>query len=91
MDASVLGDLNAPPGTSMPSRGRPPHHYQGKVERPFRYILEDFFLGASFRNLDDLNIQLCLWLDTVANPRLHATTQRIVNEAFAEEKPDHYH
>lgn len=26
-------------------------------------------------------------LDTVANPRLHATTQRIVNEAFAEEKP----
>ena len=50
-------------------------------------IREDFFLGASFRNLDDLNIQLCRWLDTVANPRLHATTQRIVNEAFAKEKP----
>ena len=27
------------------------------------------------------------WLDTVANRRLHATTQRVVNEAFAEEKP----
>jgi len=60
---------------------------KGKVERPFRYIREDFFLGGSFRNLDDLNVQLRHWLDTVANPRRHATTQRVVNEAFAEEKP----
>ena len=57
---------------------------KGKVERPFRYIREDFFLGASFRNLDDLNAQLRHWL---ANPRVHATTQRVVNEAFTEEKP----
>jgi transposase len=60
---------------------------KGKVERPFRYIREDFFLARSFRNLDDLNRQLAHWLATVANPRLHATTQRAVNEAFAEEKP----
>ena len=60
---------------------------KGKVERPFRYIREDFFLGGTFRNLDDLNRQLRHWLDTVANPRAHATTQRVVNEAFAEEKP----
>jgi transposase len=60
---------------------------KGKVERPFRYIREDFFLAHSFRNLDDLNAQLRHWLDTVANPRVHATTQRVVNEAFAEEKP----
>jgi hypothetical protein len=59
---------------------------KGKVERPFRYIREDFFLGGVFRNLDDLNEQLCRWLDTVANPRVHATTNRVVNEAFAEEK-----
>ena len=59
---------------------------KGKVERPFRYIREDFFLGGSFRNLDDLNGQLRHWLDTVANPRVHATTKRVVNEAFAEEK-----
>jgi transposase len=58
---------------------------KGKVERPFRYIREDFFLGGVFRNLDDLNYQLRRWLDTVANPRVHATTRRIVNEAFAEE------
>jgi transposase len=60
---------------------------KGKVERPFRYIREDFFLGRGFRNLDDLNVQLRHWLDTVANPRLHATTKRVVNEAFAEERP----
>jgi hypothetical protein len=35
------------------------------------------------RNLDDLNAQLRHWLDTVANPRVHATTQYVVNEAFA--------
>jgi transposase len=60
---------------------------KGKVERPFRYIRQDFFLARTFRNLDDLNEQLRRWLDSVANPRLHATTRRVVNEAFAEEKP----
>ena len=59
---------------------------KGKVERPFRYIREDFFLGGAFRNLDDLNEQLRHWLDTVANPRVHATTNKVVNEAFAEER-----
>ena len=59
---------------------------KGKVERPFRYVREDFFLGRPFRNLDDLNAQLRRWLDTVANPRRHATTGRIVLEHFVEEK-----
>ena len=45
---------------------------KGKVERPFRYIREDFFLARSFRDLEDLNAQLRHWLDTVANPRVHA-------------------
>jgi Integrase core domain len=60
---------------------------KGKVERPYRYLREDFFLARSFQNLDDLNAQLRHWLDTVANPRVHATTGRIVDEAFAEEQP----
>lgn len=60
---------------------------KGKVERPFRYVREDFFLGRFFRNLDDLNAQFRHWLDTVANSRRHATTSRIVLEHFAEEKP----
>ena len=41
---------------------------------------EDFFLGASFRNLEDLNLQFRAWLDQVANPRTHATTRRVVAE-----------
>jgi len=60
---------------------------KGKVERPFRYVREDFFLARSFRNLDDLNAQFTQWLDQIANVRLHATTQRVVVEHFAEERP----
>jgi hypothetical protein len=60
---------------------------KGKVERPYRYIREDFFLGRSFRNLEDLNQQLQQWLDQVANVRIHATTKRVVAEHFAEERP----
>ncbi|WP_030538492.1 IS21 family transposase [Sphingobium sp. DC-2] len=60
---------------------------KGKVERPFRYIREDFFLGGTFRDLDDLNLQFGNWLGNVANPRVHASTDRVVNEAFAEERP----
>ena len=41
---------------------------KGKVERPFRYIREDFFLGRTFRNLDDLNAQLADWLETRGQP-----------------------
>jgi transposase len=61
---------------------------KGKVERPFSYIRQDFFLGRSFRNLDDLNAQLIDWLDNVANARIHGTTQRVVAEAFAAERPE---
>jgi hypothetical protein len=57
------------------------------VERPFRYVREDFFLARSFRNLEDLNAQFTQWLDQVANRRLHGTTGRIVIEHFAEEQP----
>jgi transposase len=61
---------------------------KGKVERPFSYIRQDFFLGRRFRNLDDLNAQLADWLTTVANVRVHGTTQRIVVEAFTTEQPE---
>jgi Integrase core domain len=60
---------------------------KGKVERPFRYVREDFFLARTFRDLDDLNAQFGQWLDQVANRRLHGTTGRIVAEHFAEERP----
>src|SRR4051812_14095163 len=60
---------------------------KGKVERPFRYVREDFFLARTFRTLDDLNAQFAQWLDQVANRRLPATPRRIVSEPFADERP----
>lgn len=59
---------------------------KGKVERPYRYIRQDFFLGRTFRNLEDLNQQFDLWCREIANARCHATTNRIVAEAFDEEQ-----
>jgi transposase len=61
---------------------------KGKVERPFSYIRQDFFLARTFRNLNDLNAQLDEWLTTVANLRVHGTTQKVVAEAFAAERND---
>jgi len=60
---------------------------KGKVERPFHYVREDFFLGSEFCNLGDMNTQFHQWRNEVANPRCHGTTRQVVMEAFAEEQP----
>lgn len=60
---------------------------KGKVERPFRYVRQDFFLGRTFRNLEELNRQFDQWRTEEANARRHATTRRIVVEHFREEQP----
>jgi len=59
---------------------------KGKVERPFRYVREDFFLAREFQNLEDLNAQFTQWRQGTANVRCHGTTRRIVAEAFEEEQ-----
>lgn len=41
----------------------------------------------TFQNIDDLNAQFEVWRTTVANSRVHATTRRVVDDAFAEERP----
>ncbi len=70
------------PNACWPTELRP----RGKVERPFRYVREDFFLARSFRDLDDLNLQLGQWLDWITNRWLHGTTGRVVLEHFTEEQ-----
>ena len=80
---SLLGHYDSAPRACQPYRAKT----KGKVERPFRYIRQDFFLGRTFRNLDDLNAQFDVWCTEIANPRVHATTGRVVDEAFAEERP----
>jgi len=60
---------------------------KGKVERPYRYIRADFFMARQFADLADMNSQLRQWLDTVANVRVHGTTDQVVAEHFAQERP----
>jgi transposase len=47
---------------------------KGKVERGVGYLKLSFLEGRSFTDLDDLNAQLTVWLDTVANVRVHGST-----------------
>lgn len=61
-------------------------HAKGKIERPFRYVRANFFMARRFANLEDLNRQLRVWLDTVANARQHGSTGRVVAEHFATER-----
>lgn len=59
---------------------------KGKVERPYRYVRQDFFLGRTFYDMADLNDQLDAWRAEIANVREHGTTKRVISEAFAEEQ-----
>ena len=92
---ALLGHYGAAPRACQPYRAKT----KGKVERPDRYVRQDFFLARSFRNLDDLNAQFDAWRTEIANPRVHATTGArhrprtdggqwlVVDEHFAEERP----
>lgn len=59
---------------------------KGKVERPFRYIRQDFFLDGQFEDIDDLNTQFDRWLCEIAHRREHGTTHRIVQDHFRDEQ-----
>ena len=59
---------------------------KGKVERPYRYIKQDFFLGTVFTDLADLNGKARIWLDEVANCRVHRTTKAVPLKRLQEEK-----
>jgi hypothetical protein len=48
---------------------------KGKVERPVRYLRGNFVYGRTFLHDADLNHQRQLWLERVANVRLHGTTR----------------
>jgi transposase len=60
---------------------------KGKVERAVQYLRGNFWQGLRHTGLDDLNDQVRVWLDTVANVRVHATTgvtpvSRLVTEGL---------
>ncbi len=59
---------------------------KGKVERPIRYLRENFFYGRSFLNDADLDAQAERWLQEVANVRVHATTGERPADRFRQEE-----
>jgi hypothetical protein len=60
---------------------------KGKDERIFHYLEQDFILGSAFESFEDLNAKAGLWQDEVCNLRIHGTTRRVPEEAWAEERP----
>jgi hypothetical protein len=55
---------------------------KGKVERPVRYVRDNFVYGRELLGDGDLNAQALLWLDATANPRRHGTTHEGPRERF---------
>ena len=50
---------------------------KGKVERPVRYVRDNFFYGRDFLGDGDLDAQNRRWLEDVANARVHGTTGKV--------------
>ncbi|MGH2523750.1 MAG: IS21 family transposase, partial [Anaerolineales bacterium] len=60
---------------------------KGKVESGVKYVKRNFLPGRVFRDLEDFNAQLALWLAEVADVRIHGTTHEVPIERFRREAP----
>jgi len=61
--------------------------YKGKVERPFRYVDENFCNGRTFRSREEFREGLAWWRETHAMQRPHPRTGRTLAEMLDEERP----
>ena len=59
---------------------------KGKIERPYRFVREDFLLPHAEQSLSALQLLLPVWLDTEANSRIHRTTHERPFERLKEER-----
>lgn len=59
---------------------------KGKVERPVRYVRDNFVYGREFVGDADLDAQRLTWLDAVANARVHRTTGAVPRVRFEAEE-----
>ncbi len=62
---------------------------KGKVERPIRYLRENFLYGREFLCDSDLADQADAWLHGTANVRIHGTTKERPLERFAGGEKQH--
>jgi transposase len=59
---------------------------KGKVESGIKYVKNNFFLGRTFKDGNDLDRQLKYWLNNTCNKRVHGTTKKVPKELFLKEK-----
>lgn len=67
----------------LPTKPRTPRH-KGKVERGVDYVQENALKGRKFSSLREQNAHLLQWETTVADTRIHGTTQQQVSKVFQE-------
>lgn len=60
---------------------------KGRVERGVGYTKGNFLKGLEITSFEPINPAARLWIDTVANVRIHGETHRKPLEMFQEEKP----
>jgi len=71
----------------LPTRIRTPRH-KGKTEKGIDYVQENALKARTFGSLADENRHLLDWERTVADTRIHGTTQKQVRKCFEEvERP----
>ena len=59
---------------------------KGKVESGIKYVKNNFFLGRSFKNSNEVDNQLRNWQEKVCNSRVHGTTRKVPKEIFEKEE-----
>jgi transposase len=55
---------------------------KGKIENAIKYLRQNFWPLRSFTDLKSVQTQVNLWLDTVANVRIHQTTGQCPDDRF---------
>jgi transposase len=71
----------------LPTKPRMPRH-KGKIEGGVKYVQSNALKGRIFESLPDQNRHLLAWERTVADTRIHGTTQKQVKKCFEDvERP----
>jgi transposase len=70
-----------------PTAPRTPEH-KGKVESAVKYVKRNFFAGSDFQDLEDAQRRLQIWVDSVADQRIHGATRRRPQELFTESEQE---
>ncbi len=71
----------------LPTKPRMPRH-KGKVEGGVKYVQSNALKGRTFASLQQQNCHLLEWESTVADTRIHGTTQKQVKKCFEDvERP----